>query len=94
MQTQITHHITRHLTHISMASFLWDMGKQNRPRYDAAKRGVPSGAILFAYHTMWKNAIRIKITPDAPKNENMFIQMINMGNSICHKWVKLNEDEN
>ena len=28
------------LTHISLASFLWDIGK---------KRGVPSGAILFAY---------------------------------------------
>ena len=37
------------LTHISLASFLWDIGKQNSPRCDAAKRGVPSGAILFAY---------------------------------------------
>ena len=37
------------LTHISLASFLWDMGKPNSPSCDAAKRGVPSGAILFAY---------------------------------------------
>ena len=37
------------LTHISLASFLWDIGKQNSPRCDAEKRGVPSGAILFAY---------------------------------------------
>ena len=37
------------LTHISLASFLWDIGKQNCPRWDAAKCGVPSGAILFAY---------------------------------------------
>ena len=37
------------LTHISLASFLWDIGKQNSPRCDAAKHGVPSGAILFAY---------------------------------------------
>ena len=36
------------LTHISLASFLWDIGKQYSPRCDAAERGVPSGAILFA----------------------------------------------
>ena len=36
------------LTHLSLASVLWDIGKQNSPRYDAAERGVPSGAILFA----------------------------------------------
>ena len=39
---------TAYLSHISLVSFLWDIGKQNRPRCDAAKRGVPSGAILFA----------------------------------------------
>ena len=37
------------LTHLSLASFLWDIGKQNSTRCDAAKRGVPSGATLFAY---------------------------------------------
>ena len=36
------------LTHISLASLLWDIGKQNSPRCDAAERGVPSAAILFA----------------------------------------------
>ena len=36
------------LTHISLASLLWDIGKQNSPRCDAAECGVPSGAILFA----------------------------------------------
>ena len=36
------------LTHISLASFLWDISKQHSPRCDAAERGVPSGAILFA----------------------------------------------
>ena len=41
------------LTHISLASFLWDIGKQYSPRCDAAERGVPSGAILFA----WRNFI-------------------------------------
>ena len=37
------------LTHLSLVSLLWDIGKQNSPRCDAAERGVPSGAILFAY---------------------------------------------
>ena len=36
------------LTHLSLASLLWDIGKQNSPRCDAAERGVPSGAILFS----------------------------------------------
>ena len=36
------------LTHLSLASLLWDIGKQNSPRSDAAERGAPSGAILFA----------------------------------------------
>ena len=33
------------LTHLSLAPLLWDKGKQNRPRCDAAERGVPSGPI-------------------------------------------------
>ena len=36
------------LTHISLVSFLWDIGKQKSPRCDAAKRSVPSGTIPFA----------------------------------------------
>ena len=36
------------LTHLNLASYLLDIGKQNSPRCDAAERGVPSGAILFA----------------------------------------------
>ena len=28
------------LTHISLASFLWDIGNQCRPRSDATKRGI------------------------------------------------------
>ena len=35
-------------SHLSLASFLWEIGKQNSPRCDAAKGGVPSGTILFA----------------------------------------------
>ena len=34
---------------INLASFLWDIGKQNSHRGDTAEHGVPSGAILFAY---------------------------------------------
>ena len=30
------------LTHLSLASLLWDIGKQNSPRCDASERGVPS----------------------------------------------------
>ena len=36
------------LTHINMASFLGDTGKQFSPRCDAAERGVPPEPILFA----------------------------------------------
>ena len=36
------------LTHLSLSSSLWDIGKHHSPRCDAAERGVPSGAILFA----------------------------------------------
>ena len=39
--------VVRFLTHLSLVSFLWDIGKQHSPRCDAV-RGVPSGAILFA----------------------------------------------
>ena len=38
----------RRLTHLSLASLLWDICKQDSPRCDAAERGIPSGTILFA----------------------------------------------
>ena len=37
------------LIHIRLASFLWDIGKQNNPRCDDAFCGVTSRAFLFAY---------------------------------------------
>ena len=43
------------LTHLSLVSFLWDIGKQYSPRCDAAKCGVPSGAILFAWRIFIKH---------------------------------------
>ena len=50
------------LTHFSLVSYLWDIGKQYSPKFDTAERGVPSGAILFA------KRMKFKITPDASKN--------------------------
>ena len=35
-----------------------DIGKQNSPRCDAAERGVPSGAILFAKRIFIKNLFK------------------------------------
>ena len=32
-----------------LASFLWDIGKQESPRCDATKQGLPSGAIFFEF---------------------------------------------
>ena len=46
------------VTHLGLASFLWDIGKQKSPRCDAAKRGVPSGTILFAYIIVIKKEIK------------------------------------
>ena len=39
---------TYQLTHLSLASLLWDIGKQHSPRWDATECGLLSGAILFA----------------------------------------------
>ena len=54
------------LTSISLASFLWDIGKQNSPRFDASKHGVPSGTILFAGIKMKR---KMKNYADAPQNK-------------------------
>ena len=35
-----------------------------------------------------KNEIKIKISPNAPKNESGLVHLINMGKSIRQKWVK------
>ena len=56
----------RNLTHLSLASLLWDLGKQNSPRCDATERGVPSGAILFAYRNFiekWNKILNSLLTP-------------------------------
>ena len=43
------------LTHISLASFLWDIDKQSRPRSDAAECRVWSGSSLLAYRMFNQN---------------------------------------
>ena len=43
----------KELTHISIASFLLDIGKQCIPRSDATERGVCSGSPLFAYRMFY-----------------------------------------
>ena len=43
-----TRHIGKLFNPYKHCVFLCDIGKQNSPRCDATKRGVPSGAILFA----------------------------------------------
>ena len=65
-----------------MVSFLWDIGKQHSSRRDAAERGVPSGAILFAQRNSSKDEIKKNITPNTPKNESGLIRLIMMGESI------------
>ena len=45
------------LTHISMASYLWDIGKQHSPRCDVAGYG---GSILFAKIFIIKYSMNIK----------------------------------
>ena len=37
-----------HITHLSLASYKRDIGKECRPRSDAAERSVRSGSTLFA----------------------------------------------
>ena len=56
------------LTHISMASFLWDTGKQNSHRCDAVKSGVASGAILFAFMNFIEKLNRNEKLPLVPLN--------------------------
>ena len=68
-------------------SLLWDIGKQHSHRCDAAERGVPSWAILFAWRNSSKNEIKDEITPNTPKNESGLVQLIMMGKSIYQIWV-------
>ena len=65
------------LTHLCLASHIWYISKQCRPRSDAAERGVWSVSILFALIT----GIPIKHGnnknwPDTPKTGNGLVQSV------------------
>ena len=70
------------LTHIGLASHFWDIGKQWRPRSDAAERGVWSGSTLFAprnfYQKYDKNE---KSTADTSKNGIGLVQFMRVDGS-------------
>ena len=56
------------------------------PRCDAAERGIPSGAMMFAQRNFIENEMK-KITPKTPTNESGLPQLIMMGESIRQIWV-------
>ena len=75
------------LTHISLESFLWDIGKQCRPRPGAAESGVWSGSPLFVCRMFYKKFNKNeKYHPTSLKRNGMFL-LIAVGNSIRLKWV-------
>ena len=43
------------LIHLSLATYLWDIRKQCRPKAGAAECNVCSGSTLFAYSMLCKN---------------------------------------
>ena len=72
------------ITHISLATLVWDLGKQCRPRSDAAERSVYTVCFqefLFEMKLKWKS------TPDTPKIRNGLVQLIRMEKSIRQIWV-------
>ena len=76
------------LTHLSLASLLWDVGKQHSPRCDAAERGVPSGAILFAQRNFiekWNTILKSHLRP--LKIGSGLSQLIMVGESIRQIWI-------
>ena len=68
---------TNCLTLISLASPVYDIGKQCRPRSDATDRGV------------WVYTIRIKeiLLKIKSKWKNALVQCIGLEKSISHIWV-------
>ena len=78
-----TNHRIMRLIHISLASYLWDIGKQYSSICVVTEHGVSSEATLFAY----RNFIE-KITPDVPKKLKCTNQNDKDGNglsTISHK---------
>ena len=78
------------LTHISLASHFWDIGKQCRPTSDAAECSFWSESSLFANRNIYWNRIKItKSTPDTPKIGNGLVQLIWMDGFTSQMWVKV-----
>ena len=72
------------LTHLSLASLLWDIGKQQ----NAASH---LGLFCLLGGISSKNDMRIK-NHYYPKNESGLTQLIMMGKSIRQIWVKMGEE--
>ena len=53
------------LTHLSLVSFLWDIGKQLKNRLEC---GVWSGFALFAHKMYFWNLMKLKFTTQQPLN--------------------------
>ena len=70
------------LNFLSLASLLWDIGKQNSPRCDAAERRPIWGYSVCLENFHRKIEWNSKITLDDPKNESGLTQMIMMGKII------------
>ena len=60
---------------------MWDIGKQCRPRSDAAERGAWSGSPLFAHRMFYKKLNKNEMYHSAP------VQQIETGKFIRIKWV-------
>ena len=82
------------LTHISLGPFYGT--KANRIAPDVTPQNAASHLGLFCLLTGISSENKIKMkkknTPDVPKSESGLIQMIRMGKSIRHKWVKYEYD--
>ena len=72
---------------MGLASLFSDLGKQCRPRSDAAARSVLLGSTLFAYRLSIKNKIKMKKAPDTPKVGKSLIQLLRMEKFTQHIWV-------
>ena len=68
---------------LSLASFLWEIGKQCRHRPNAAERGIWSASPLFAYIMVYWNLNRNEKYHPQPKTRNEVVQSISVGNSIA-----------
>ena len=75
----------KELTHISLLSFLWYLGKQRRPRSDATFYLIRVSTVCsqnVLLEQKWK-----KNSPNIPKIWNRLVLLIEIGKFIRLKWV-------